>query len=104
MSITTKETRKFTVESRNPNNIKIKQSRRKHDSGCRMFEVNGYLGSDVIHIRYKGKTICRLDINNDGTINIFGGYKTKVELDVLSLGYSDCFINCEDRSEQWVKS
>lgn len=87
-------------ESRNPNNVvKIKQSRRKHGSGCRMFKVNGDLEVDVIHIQYKGKTICRLDINNDGTINIFGGYITKVELNVSTLGFSDYFVNCEDWSD-----
>ena len=84
--------------NRETNVVRFKTTRRKHESGYRMFDVNGVVGSDVLRIVFNGVTICRLDITDDGYINIFR-YLSSDTIETGILGMSDCDINIERKGE-----
>lgn len=84
--------------NKEPNVVRFKTTRRKHVSGYRMFDVNGVVGSDVLHIVFNGVPVCKLDITDDGYINILRYLSSDtVKTDIL--GMSDCDINIERKGK-----
>lgn len=84
--------------NKEPNVVRFKTTRRKHSSGYRMFDVNGVVGSDVLRIVFNGVPVCRLDITDDGYINILR-YLSSDTIKTDILGMSDCDINIERKGK-----
>ena len=84
--------------NKQPNVVRFKTTRRKHVSGYRMFDVNGVVGSDILHIWFNGVPVCRLDITDDGYIRLFVVIANDT-IKTSNEGMSDCHIYI-DRKER----
>lgn len=64
-----------------------------------MFEINGVVASDVIHISYKGNVLFRMEISDSEHIHIFESIGNNTNIEILhdSNYTSDCQIDISDK-------